>query len=26
VLTQEPIADVGRYDSLRQDGENRHAS
>ncbi|GAB0114165.1 hypothetical protein AcidC75_16890 [Acidisoma sp. C75] len=26
VLTREPIADVGRYDSLRQDGENRHAS
>jgi hypothetical protein len=26
VLTREPIADVGRYDSLRQDGVNRHAS
>ena len=26
ILTQEPIADVGRYDTLRQDGETRHAS
>jgi hypothetical protein len=26
VLTQEPIANVSRYDSLRQDGEVRHAS
>ena len=25
-LTNEPRADVGRYDALRQDGEKRHAS